>query len=169
MEILRHEQNTGAGEQTPAPPSHPLEQRHNDRDVLEGCPRSIVIKGIEIKKRAYTNNEFSLMAMVITHLGFLTCETEDEITNLPLEEIYNNAAINFPLLQNAVSVNSLEELLFEQMDLNEENPELLFDEVTHEDYVSFLGIIIEQNNLIKSARANAKKKIRAQKAGIPLS
>jgi hypothetical protein len=164
MEQLRQEQNFVAGEQSPAPSSHPLEQKHSDRDILEGCPRSLVVNNIEVKKRAYTNNEFSLMAMIVTHLGFNTCETEEEITTLSLEEIYNNAAINFPQIANYVNAASLEDFLYDQMAFDEKSPELLFDEITHEDFVKFFGIIIEQNNLIKSARANAKKKIRTEAA-----
>lgn len=143
-------------------PLHALEKRHTEDDILEGCPRTLKIAGIPVTSRAWRNDEFSKFGMLITHLGFSTCETEQDVATISPDDIFTTCAVNIveAWQTGLFGTMTLEEWLYGLMKFPEGQPIPSQDKVEYREFLAFFCIILEQNNILKIARQVAKKKIR---------
>jgi hypothetical protein len=165
MEQIQTPDEDPAGVQTPAdvqsenPVKNPLDEKHDDMDVLNGCPRTLKIGGIDVTQKAFKNHEFTNLATIILYMGFGTCQSEEDVDQITLDDIYVNCAMNTVFYGSLIGVQSFEEYLYRLMQFEDKAGAPVFPEITQPEFKQFLGIVLEQNNLIKAARKNAKKNL----------
>lgn len=150
------------GANAPAPAAQALEAKHSDYDILQGCPREMTVAGQRVRQRAFVNSEYSSLAQMILVLGFLsTCTSPEDVDAMTLEDIFNNITFQTLHMGPEIHANSLEEFLYKMMDFPSEIVKPKFGEwqITREEFMAFLGLVIEQNNLMKHARIHAKKNL----------
>jgi hypothetical protein len=140
--------------------SNSLEKDHEDLDVFEGCPRELFIGGVKCVQKAWMNKQFSEMAKILMLHGFSSCDTEKDLDDITVEQIYLNLAIASPFYLAELGKESLEHFLYSLMDFGEVEPPA-FEFIALNEFKAFLGILIEQNNLVQTTRKFLKKNLRA--------
>jgi hypothetical protein len=162
MERIEKQIEAGEAGADPASVSanRPLSQKHTDLDILKGCPREIKIGGVNVTQRAFRNNEFSTFATIMLFLGFNTCETERDVDDLTVEDIFFNIAMNQMYFGELMQVRTIEEFLYSLMQFPKDKPIPSMNEITKDEFVDFLAVVLEQNSLIDRAKVQAKKKLR---------
>lgn len=150
----------GEAAQSPSP-AIPLEKPHDDLDILQGCPRTLIIQGIPITQRAFRNHEYTNFSTILLYLGFMSCDSVEDVEKIGVKEIYTSIAMNTLYFGETVNARSLEEMLFQLMQAGDSKQKLDFYSITKPEFEDFLALVIEQNSLLKPARAIAKKNLKA--------
>jgi hypothetical protein len=151
--------HTGAGGQPPAS-DMPLHKKHDDLDILQGCPRSLLIGGIPVKVKAFLNDDFTRIGVVLVYYGFKSCETPEEVENITIDEIYTNLVLNSTPWLLAAGYESVQQFLLSFIQWPDDKaPDA---DISDEDFRRFLAVLIEQNSLSVYAKKNVKRTLREE-------